>query len=193
MFMLRLTLSTAIVGIIIGQCSCLAAGKDVSLEKIKHYKKYKDVLLNLSDVPKVIKKKNISLPWTRGIGSEGTPIDVDGFVQEFEVQDSPVKIILQYGRFTDTNTAQEAFDFHVKDVAIVFDAKPWTGLHLAKKADKILYAAGTTSSSILLRDQKTCVLISCLGGTLAERRKTAVVFANRIIGRLRSEKKDEKK
>jgi len=193
MFIWKAALSTAIVGIIIGQFSWLAAGENVSMRKKKRYEKYRDILLESSDVPKAYKKKDLSRPWTRGIGPNGKPIEVDGFVQEFEFQDSSVTTRLKYGRFTNTNTADEAFTFHVTNVAAIFQSEPWPDVHLAKVPNRILFNSNNTSCAIALREGTTCILIICRGGSTKERRKKAVFFANKIIGRLRAARKDENK
>jgi len=186
MFNCKKTLSVAIVGIMIGQCSCFADGKDVPVEKMKQYEKYKDVLLDSSEVPKASKKKTISRSWTRGIGATGEPLTVEGFVQEYECQDSSVTTRLQYGRFADTNAAEEALVFHVTNVAALFQSEPWPDVHLAKEPDKILFSTNGTSCTIAFRDGETCILISARGGSIAERRKKAVFFADKIIGRLKA-------
>lgn len=185
MFMLKLTLSTAIVGIVIGQYSCFAAGKEVSLEKVKHYEKYKDVLLDSSEVPKITKEKTMSRSWTRGIGPAGKPLTEEGFVQEFEVQDSSVITRLQYGRFAETNVAKEALVFHVTNVAVVFQSERWPDAHLTKEPDEILFSSNGASCAIAFRVGETCILISGRGGSITERRKKTVFFTNKIIGRLR--------
>ena len=179
---------------VIGQVSCFAAGEeDVSLGKMPHYEKYKGVMLDSSEVPNVSNKKTMSRSWPRGTGSDGKPLAVNGFAQEFQVENSPIKTRVKYGRFASTNIAHEALTFHVANVSIRLRPDPWPEAEEMKRPDEVLFSTGTASTAIIFRHGTTCVLISCHGGNVAERRKMALLFADRVISRLHAGRSDSEK
>lgn len=179
--MLILLLSVTIV-----QHYCVAAADGESVHEMSKYQAYKSVMLNLSKLSSIKNQNTISRQWPYGVGADGKLLEVEGFEQEFKVEDSAVKIRIKYGKFESEDVAHEALGFHVRNIAARFETGSWAKVDTIKKADEILFSKSGPSTAIILRHARTCVLIKCNGGDIAERKEAAALFANKIIDRLRA-------
>lgn len=192
MFKGKPTVYMAIVSLVVGLCTCFATDKDVRLEEMKNYQKYKDILLDSSEVPNVRKEKVNSSSWVIRMGPKGEPLSEAGFVQVFEVENSPAMAILQYGRFADTNTAEEALAFVLSNSPEPFQSEPWPEAHLIDMPDQIWFSINRSTSMIVFRYGSTCVSAASVKGSAVEKRKQTVFFADKVMSRLRRDKGEEK-
>jgi hypothetical protein len=159
MFVRKTTLTVAIIGCAVSDCSCFAEGQGESIKQLKHYEEYKGMLLDSSEILGFNKQLELSTSWFRGRGKEDEPITVKGFIQEFDTQDRSVFTIVKYGRFADVDAAKDAMARHVENVAAIFQSEAWANAHLKHTPDEILFSDGGGSCGILFQYNRTCILV----------------------------------
>jgi hypothetical protein len=172
----------AIIGCIIGDGPCFAVDKITSFGEGGYFSEYKNILLEQSHLPEYKKELEIAMWWPYGLDANGKPVFINGFVQRFEKCNAPISTRIQYGRFSDVDTARKALVFHESNVAAIFQQEdPMPDIPLKEIPDEIMFHG---SGGILFREGKTCVLITCRDGSPMEQRRSAVLFADAVMDRL---------
>jgi len=137
------------------------------------------ILVNSNDVAGVVIHRIANREWVKSIDAAGKPLGTHGIVQEVEVQG--IKARIQYGEFASNEDAHQAAEFHIKNVASLFQTGLWEGAKRQLIGDEVWSSRNAETLAILVRSGKICALVSCHGTDTDKLGRVAEMLAERIV------------
>ena len=138
-----------------------------------------NILVNSNDVAGVAIHRTAIREWVTSINAAGKPLGMQGIVQEVEVQG--IKARIQYAEFESDEDAHQAAEFHVENVASIFQRGLWEAARRQLIGDETWFSRNAETLAILFRSGKICALVSCHGTDTAKLGRVAEMLAERIV------------
>lgn len=138
-----------------------------------------NVVLQTNDIRNTKVYRITRRDWVTAVSSQGKPIGQPGVLQEVEVQ--MVKVSINYCEFSSKEEAHNAAEFHIKDVASIFQMGMWTNATHKVIGDESWYTEDESAVALLIRSGRVCILLSCREGDREKRRSVAEMVAERIV------------
>ena len=138
-----------------------------------------NVVLQPNDIKNAKVDRIMRRNWITAVGSEGKPHGQAGVVQEIEVQEVMVRI--HYCEFGSNEEAHNAAEFHIKDVASIFQTGMWSNATHKIIGDESWFTEDESVDALLIRSGRVCILLSCREGDREKRRSVAEMVGERII------------
>ena len=141
------------------------------------------IVLDLSKYADVTVLKTSRFGWVYALDDSGSPMEADGFEQDFKFKNSPITMYIHYGFFPNDEAARKGLSFKVKNAAEPSKTTPPPGMPKINKTKEVFF--GASSASVSFRVGSVCVAITGFGGSPKERKAKVALFANRVIEHLK--------
>lgn len=143
-----------------------------------------NAVLQENDIPGIKVNKTSMRPWWKGKDAKGKPDETKGVEQYTTFQN--VQVLILYAEFASTEEAHQAAEFHSKNMASIFQAGLWGGAGQKTIGDESWYSQDATTTALLIRSGRTCVLVSCHDGDAKKRSQVAEMIGRRIEDKVKS-------
>lgn len=141
------------------------------------------ILLRTDELSGVVVQKTTERPWIIGIAPSGKPPSSHGVLQEVEAEG--VKARIHYAEFDSDDAARQAADFHINNVAMIFQRGLWDGAKNESIGDESWYARGAANLAVLVRSGRTCILIGVHNGDFRVQARIAENLAERLVQKVK--------
>ena len=143
-----------------------------------------NAVLQESEISGIKISKTNMRPWWKGMDANGKSDETNGVEQNLTIQN--VKAFILYAEFANSEEAHQAAEFHSKNMASIFQAGLWRSAEQKTIGDESWYTQDATTTALLIRSGRTCVLVSCHDGDVKNRSQVAEMIGKRIEGKIKS-------
>ena len=127
------------------------------------------------------------LDWVTAVDIKGKHKPQAGVVQEMEAQG--VKVRIHDCEFGSKVEAHNAAESHTQNVTAVFHSGLWSNATHKTIGDEAWFTDNESAVGLLVRSGRVCVLLSCRGGDMNQRRSAAEQVAEQIVTKVGSGKR----
>ena len=142
-----------------------------------------NAVLQDSDIPGMTAEKARARAWWIGTSTNGAPAEAKG-CEQFTVLQG-VRTSIQYAEFGSAEEAHQAAEFHSTNMAAIFHAGMWTNAIQTTVGDEVWHVLSPSTTALLMRSGRVCVLVSCHGADVEGRCHVAETIMKRIWAKVK--------
>jgi hypothetical protein len=140
-----------------------------------------NILLKKDELSGIVIHRTQERPWVTGIPPNGEPSSSHGVLQEVEIEG--VKVRIRYAEFQSEVEARQAADFHIHNVASIFQKGFWDVAKRESIGDESWYTRSPAALAVLVRSGNVCFLISVREGDFEKQAHIAEILAERLTSK----------